>query len=161
MCPICTSTIFTHVFVFGRVQTQEPFGMAFIECMACGTLTIRSKSGGPTEFVKPVTGIKGAMNGTKFDEQSWGLHMLTCCIITIWSCFQYKSSCLLVVASPQFVGSPIIYIIGITILTEYIRYHLSLKTSWSNHIGIIITTMQMYHYHDHLLYVHTYIWDLN
>jgi len=28
--------------------------MVFIECMACGTPTIGAKSGGPTEFVKPV-----------------------------------------------------------------------------------------------------------
>ena len=34
--------------------SQEPFGMVFIECMACGTPTIGAKSGGPTEFVKPV-----------------------------------------------------------------------------------------------------------
>eukprot|EP00435_Cladocopium_sp_Y103_P066106 s858_g28.t1 len=36
---------------------KEPFGMVFIECMACGTPTIGAKSGGPTEFVKPEQGV--------------------------------------------------------------------------------------------------------
>jgi len=36
---------------------KEPFGMVFIECMACGTPTIGARSGGPTEFVKPEQGI--------------------------------------------------------------------------------------------------------
>ena len=36
---------------------KEPFGMVFIECMACGTPTIGANSGGPTEFVKPEQGV--------------------------------------------------------------------------------------------------------
>eukprot|EP00438_Fugacium_kawagutii_P003545 Skav202731 [mRNA] locus=scaffold1326:165235:167339:- [translate_table: standard] len=36
---------------------KEPFGMVFIECMACGTPTIGANSGGPTEFVKPGQGV--------------------------------------------------------------------------------------------------------
>jgi len=35
---------------------KEPFGMVFIECMACGTPTIGCKSGGPTEFVTDKVG---------------------------------------------------------------------------------------------------------
>merc|ERR1711884_194916 len=31
---------------------KEPFGMVFIECMACGTPVIGANSGGPTEFVR-------------------------------------------------------------------------------------------------------------
>eukprot|EP00933_Yihiella_yeosuensis_P016143 TRINITY_DN1389_c3_g1_i6.p1 TRINITY_DN1389_c3_g1~~TRINITY_DN1389_c3_g1_i6.p1 ORF type:complete len:507 (-),score=130.52 TRINITY_DN1389_c3_g1_i6:237-1664(-) len=36
---------------------KEPFGMVFVECMACGCPTIGAKSGGPTEFVKPAQGL--------------------------------------------------------------------------------------------------------
>jgi len=36
---------------------KEPFGMVFIECMACGTPTIGCKSGGPVEFVKEEQGV--------------------------------------------------------------------------------------------------------
>merc|ERR1711948_42782 len=36
---------------------KEPFGMVFIECMACGCPTIGAKSGGPVEFVKPAQGV--------------------------------------------------------------------------------------------------------
>jgi len=36
---------------------KEPFGMVFIECMACGTPTIGCKSGGPVEFVRPEQGV--------------------------------------------------------------------------------------------------------
>merc|ERR1712151_176465 len=36
---------------------KEPFGMVFIECMACGTPTIGCNSGGPMEFVKPEQGV--------------------------------------------------------------------------------------------------------
>jgi glycosyltransferase involved in cell wall biosynthesis len=36
---------------------KEPFGMVFIECMACGTPTIGANSGGPTEFVKEPQGV--------------------------------------------------------------------------------------------------------
>jgi len=32
---------------------KEPFGMVFVECMACACPTIGAKSGGPVEFVKP------------------------------------------------------------------------------------------------------------
>merc|ERR1712050_342018 len=35
---------------------KEPFGMVFVECMACGCPTIGAKSGGPVEFVKPEQG---------------------------------------------------------------------------------------------------------
>merc|ERR1711881_131919 len=35
---------------------KEPFGMVFVECMACGCPTIGAKSGGPVEFVKPAQG---------------------------------------------------------------------------------------------------------
>ncbi|CAK8995701.1 SNF-related serine/threonine-protein kinase (SNF1-related kinase) [Durusdinium trenchii] len=38
-------------------MSEEPFGMVFIECMACGTPTIGANSGGPTEFVKPEQGV--------------------------------------------------------------------------------------------------------
>jgi len=36
---------------------KEPFGMVFIECMACGTPTIGARSGGPVEFVTPDLGV--------------------------------------------------------------------------------------------------------
>ena len=36
---------------------KEPFGMVFIECMACGTPTIGANSGGPTEFVREEQGV--------------------------------------------------------------------------------------------------------
>merc|ERR1712178_444549 len=36
---------------------KEPFGVVFIECMACGTPTIGCKSGGPVEFVKEEQGV--------------------------------------------------------------------------------------------------------
>jgi len=36
---------------------KEPFGMVFIECMACGTPTIGCNSGGPTEFVRDAQGV--------------------------------------------------------------------------------------------------------
>lgn len=36
---------------------KEPFGMVFIECMACGCPTIGAKSGGPVEFVNPEQGV--------------------------------------------------------------------------------------------------------
>ena len=35
---------------------DEPFGLVFIECMACGTPVIGAKSGGPLDFVKPEVG---------------------------------------------------------------------------------------------------------
>eukprot|EP00300_Choanocystis_sp_HF-7_P030825 c39788_g1_i1.p1 GENE.c39788_g1_i1~~c39788_g1_i1.p1 ORF type:complete len:888 (+),score=215.31 c39788_g1_i1:301-2664(+) len=35
---------------------QEPFGLVFIECMACGTPTIGANSGGPKDFVKDSVG---------------------------------------------------------------------------------------------------------
>eukprot|EP00932_Pfiesteria_piscicida_P005545 SRR837773.15455.p2 GENE.SRR837773.15455~~SRR837773.15455.p2 ORF type:complete len:157 (+),score=64.91 SRR837773.15455:56-472(+) len=34
----------------------EPFGMVFIECMACGTPVIGANSGGPRDFVTPNVG---------------------------------------------------------------------------------------------------------
>merc|ERR1719299_69994 len=36
---------------------KEPFGMVFVECMACGCPTIGAKSGGPVEFVRPEQGM--------------------------------------------------------------------------------------------------------
>lgn len=36
---------------------KEPFGMVFVECMACGCPTIGAKSGGPVEFVKSAQGV--------------------------------------------------------------------------------------------------------
>merc|ERR1719247_1157826 len=36
---------------------KEPFGMVFIECMACGCPTIGAKSGGPVEFVTEDQGV--------------------------------------------------------------------------------------------------------
>lgn len=36
---------------------KEPFGMVFVECMACGCPTIGAKSGGPVEFVKAEQGV--------------------------------------------------------------------------------------------------------
>ena len=35
---------------------EEPMGMVFIECMACGTPVIGANSGGPRDFVKPPVG---------------------------------------------------------------------------------------------------------
>jgi len=35
---------------------EEPMGMVFIECMACGTPVIGADSGGPKDFVKPAVG---------------------------------------------------------------------------------------------------------
>jgi len=35
---------------------EEPMGMVFIECMACGTPVIGADSGGPKDFVKPPVG---------------------------------------------------------------------------------------------------------
>merc|ERR1719476_1246637 len=36
---------------------REPFGMVFVECMACGCPTIGAKSGGPVEFVRASEGV--------------------------------------------------------------------------------------------------------
>lgn len=36
---------------------KEPFGMVFIECMACGCPVIGANSGGPTEFVRAEQGV--------------------------------------------------------------------------------------------------------
>ena len=35
---------------------QEPFGLVFLECMACGTPVIGADSGGPRDFVTPAVG---------------------------------------------------------------------------------------------------------
>ena len=35
---------------------HEPFGLVFIECMACGTPVIGADSGGPRDFVGPEVG---------------------------------------------------------------------------------------------------------
>ena len=35
---------------------REPFGLVFIECMACGTPVIGADSGGPRDFVIPSVG---------------------------------------------------------------------------------------------------------
>jgi glycosyltransferase involved in cell wall biosynthesis len=35
---------------------REPFGLVFIECMACGTPVIGADSGGPRDFVTPAVG---------------------------------------------------------------------------------------------------------
>jgi glycosyltransferase involved in cell wall biosynthesis len=35
---------------------REPFGLVFIECMACGTPVIGANSGGPRDFVTPDVG---------------------------------------------------------------------------------------------------------
>merc|ERR1719399_59174 len=35
---------------------EEPMGMVFIECMACGTPVIGADSGGPKDFVSPAVG---------------------------------------------------------------------------------------------------------
>ena len=35
---------------------REPFGLVFIECMACGTPVIGADSGGPRDFVTPEVG---------------------------------------------------------------------------------------------------------
>lgn len=35
---------------------REPFGLVFIECMACGTPVIGADSGGPRDFVRPEVG---------------------------------------------------------------------------------------------------------
>lgn len=36
---------------------KEPFGMVFVECMACACPFIGAKSGGPVEFCKPAQGL--------------------------------------------------------------------------------------------------------
>ncbi len=36
---------------------NEPFGLVFIECMACGTPVIGANSGGPRDFVNPDVGV--------------------------------------------------------------------------------------------------------
>ena len=36
---------------------REPFGLVFIECMACGTPVIGADSGGPRDFVTPEVGM--------------------------------------------------------------------------------------------------------
>ena len=36
---------------------KEPFGLVFIECMACGTPVIGADSGGPRDFVTPEVGV--------------------------------------------------------------------------------------------------------
>merc|ERR1719181_2604674 len=36
---------------------KEPFGMVFVECMACACPTIGAKSGGPVEFVRSEQGL--------------------------------------------------------------------------------------------------------
>ena len=36
---------------------REPFGLVFIECMACGTPVIGADSGGPRDFVIPAVGV--------------------------------------------------------------------------------------------------------
>jgi glycosyltransferase involved in cell wall biosynthesis len=36
---------------------REPFGLVFIECMACGTPVIGADSGGPRDFVTPSVGV--------------------------------------------------------------------------------------------------------
>ncbi len=36
---------------------REPFGLVFIECMACGTPVIGADSGGPRDFVTPEVGV--------------------------------------------------------------------------------------------------------
>jgi glycosyltransferase involved in cell wall biosynthesis len=36
---------------------REPFGLVFIECMACGTPVIGADSGGPRDFVTPAVGV--------------------------------------------------------------------------------------------------------
>ncbi len=36
---------------------REPFGLVFLECMACGTPVIGADSGGPRDFVTPEVGV--------------------------------------------------------------------------------------------------------
>lgn len=36
---------------------REPFGLVFVECMACGTPVIGADSGGPRDFVTPEVGV--------------------------------------------------------------------------------------------------------
>lgn len=36
---------------------REPFGLVFIECMACGTPVVGADSGGPRDFVTPEVGV--------------------------------------------------------------------------------------------------------
>ena len=36
---------------------REPFGLVFLECMACGTPVIGADSGGPRDFVTPAVGV--------------------------------------------------------------------------------------------------------
>ena len=51
---------------------SEPFGMVFIECMACGTPVIGCNSGGPKDFVDAEVGILVDEPAEKFDFAALG-----------------------------------------------------------------------------------------
>ena len=51
---------------------SEPFGMVFIECMACGTPVIGCNSGGPKDFVDAAVGALVEEPAEKFDFGALG-----------------------------------------------------------------------------------------
>jgi glycosyltransferase involved in cell wall biosynthesis len=51
------ATLFTCADVGCFPSYREPFGLVFIECMACGTPVIGADSGGPRDFVTPEVGV--------------------------------------------------------------------------------------------------------
>jgi glycosyltransferase involved in cell wall biosynthesis len=51
------ATLFTCADVGCFPSYREPFGLVFIECMACGTPVIGADSGGPRDFVVPEVGV--------------------------------------------------------------------------------------------------------
>jgi len=51
------ATLFNAADVGCFPSYNEPFGLVFIECMACGTPVIGANSGGPRDFVTPNVGV--------------------------------------------------------------------------------------------------------
>lgn len=51
------ATLFNIADVGCFPSRKEPFGLVFVECMACGTPVIGANSGGPRDFVKPEVGV--------------------------------------------------------------------------------------------------------
>ena len=51
------ATLFSCADVGCFPSYREPFGLVFIECMACGTPVIGADSGGPRDFVTPEVGV--------------------------------------------------------------------------------------------------------
>jgi glycosyltransferase involved in cell wall biosynthesis len=51
------ATLFAAADVGCFPSKNEPFGLVFVECMACGTPVIGANSGGPRDFVTPDVGV--------------------------------------------------------------------------------------------------------